>query len=89
MEVAGKTMLDHVLAAARAASCVARVFVVSNIIADDLKGRLPEGIEHVEGADGPAQSVLRGVEAAGAEYPFLVLTADNPMWSRISSRLGG
>lgn len=78
VELAGKTMLDHVLDAAMGARSVARILVVSNI-AEALAGRLPEAVEQVEGGDGPALSVLKGVEAAGARYPFLVLTADNPL----------
>ena len=78
VELAGKPMLDHVLEAARNAKAIKRVIVVSNI-SDALAGFLPEGISHIEGGDGPALSVRMGVEAAAADYPFLVLTADNPL----------
>jgi CTP:molybdopterin cytidylyltransferase MocA len=78
VEIAGKPMIDYVLAAAGAAQSVVRTAVVSNI-GDLLAARLPEGVRHVEGGDGPSESVRRGVESLEGAYPVLVLTADNPL----------
>lgn len=71
--IAGRPMIEHVISALRA---VPRITGIAVSIAQDAPS-LPEGVERLAAASGPAASTLAAFERLGP--PLLVTTADHPL----------
>ena len=84
LEIGGKPMIGHVLAALAGAADAGDVYIIANDVQDIEQGLIRKGedvrrIRFIEGAETPVKSVIKIVETLKPPYPLLVVTADNPL----------
>ena len=83
IDIGGRPMLDHVLAAVRESGLAQPLYLAGGH--ETTRARLSgsetgRGIEHLPAGPGPAASVLSSLDRIG-RYPLLVTTSDHPLLS--------
>ena len=86
LQLAGKPMICHVLAAVKGAAGTGDIYIIANDVQDIEQGlvRASEDVRRIrflEGENTPVKSIIKILKTLKPTYPVLVCTADNPLLS--------
>jgi molybdopterin-guanine dinucleotide biosynthesis protein A len=77
IKIMDKAMIEYVVKALKASSCINKIAVVGS--ADELKPCLSGKVDHVvQGSDDLLENVLKGIQLFKADHRVLLLTCDIP-----------